>query len=192
MRASQTPASFDRTSTATTPGPPVAADPHDTQTLLLPSEQATITDAFDEAAYDSFFGLIAPEETVIVRPYGGDDDEMVLQELRPRFIVMYDPDPAFVRRVEVGGGDERGVAMKQLTIGHLPSPVSQVYRSSNPGLGVRVYFMMYADSVEEQRYLSGLRKEKDAFERLIREKGVSFPGGWGVWRMVVWRCCCCC
>jgi len=32
---------------------------------------------------------------------------------------------------------------------------------------------MYKDSVEEQRYLSGIRKEKDAFERLIRERGVS-------------------
>lgn len=33
--------------------------------------------------------------------------------------------------------------------------------------------MMYSDSVEEQRYLSGLRREKNAFERLIREKSVS-------------------
>jgi hypothetical protein len=33
--------------------------------------------------------------------------------------------------------------------------------------------MIYQDSVEEQKYLSGLRKEKDAFERLIREKAVS-------------------
>jgi len=32
--------------------------------------------------------------------------------------------------------------------------------------------MIYQDSVEEQKYLSGLRKEKDAFERLIREKAV--------------------
>lgn len=48
----------------------------------------------------------------------------------------------------------------------------KVYKCSNPGLGVRVYFMMYSDSVEEQRYLSGLRREKNAFERLIREKSV--------------------
>ena len=33
--------------------------------------------------------------------------------------------------------------------------------------------MMYVDSVEEQRYLSGLRKEMESFKRLIREKGVS-------------------
>ena len=32
---------------------------------------------------------------------------------------------------------------------------------------------MYKDSVEEQRYLSEIRREKDAFVRLIEEKGVS-------------------
>ncbi|KAI5452177.1 DNA repair protein RAD16 [Naganishia albida] len=116
-----------------------------TQTLLAPSAQETLTDAFNDQDYDEFYGLLEPEEVVIVRPYGGDDDELVLAELRPRFVVMYDPDPAFVRRIEV-------------------------YKCSNPGLGVRVYFMMYSDSVEEQRYLSGLRREKNAFERLIREK----------------------
>lgn len=72
-----------------------------TQTLLAPSAQETLTDAFDDQDYDEFYGLIEPEEVVIVRPYGGDDDELVLAELRPRFVVMYDPDPAFVRRIEV-------------------------------------------------------------------------------------------
>lgn len=113
--------------------------------MLLPSKQATTTDSFDTDAYDEYFGLVPLEDTIIVRPYGGDDDELVLQELRPRYVVMYDPDPSFVRRLEV-------------------------YRSSNPGIPVKVYFMLYSDSVEEQRYLAGLRKEKDAFERLIREK----------------------
>lgn len=32
---------------------------------------------------------------------------------------------------------------------------------------------MYKDSVEEQRYLSGMRREKESFEKLIREKSVS-------------------
>lgn len=39
-------------------------------------------------------------------------------------------------------------------------------------MSIRVYFLMYKDSVEEQRYLSSIRKEKDAFTRLIREKTV--------------------
>jgi DNA excision repair protein ERCC-4 len=82
-----------------TDGDDLSIDP--TQTLLAPSAQETLTDAIDDQDYDEFFGLLAPEEVVIVRPYGGDDDELVLAELRPRFVVMYDPDPAFVRRIEV-------------------------------------------------------------------------------------------
>lgn len=31
----------------------------------------------------------------------GDDDARVLEDLRPEYIVMYDPDLGFVRRVEV-------------------------------------------------------------------------------------------
>ena len=33
--------------------------------------------------------------------------------------------------------------------------------------------MMYENSIEEQKYLSAIRKEKEAFEKLIREKSVS-------------------
>ncbi|PWN49819.1 restriction endonuclease-like protein [Violaceomyces palustris] len=99
----------------------------------------------NDVEFDSFFGLLSMENLLVVRPYKGDEDDKVLQELRPRFIVMYDPEPSFVRRIEV-------------------------YRSTSPGTGVRVYFLMYSDSVEEQRYLSSLRREKESFEKLIREK----------------------
>lgn len=33
--------------------------------------------------------------------------------------------------------------------------------------------MIYDNSVEEQRYLSSIRQEKEAFEKLIREKSVN-------------------
>jgi DNA excision repair protein ERCC-4 len=33
--------------------------------------------------------------------------------------------------------------------------------------------MVYANSCEEHKYLAGIRKEKDAFQRLIKERGVS-------------------
>ena len=91
-----------------------------------------------------FFGLLDMDNTVVVRTYQGDDDESVLHEIRPRYVVMYDPNPRFIRQIEV-------------------------YRAIE-GAAVQVYFMMYTDSVEEQMYLGGLRREKDAFERLIRMK----------------------
>lgn len=71
------------------------------QTLLTPSNQKILTDDFDETSFDSLFGLIKPEDLVIIRPFAGEEDETHLQEIRPRFIIMYDPDPAFIRRVEV-------------------------------------------------------------------------------------------
>jgi DNA excision repair protein ERCC-4 len=61
---------------------------------------------------------------------------------------------------------------KQLK-GRIPDLDLQVYKASNPGLGVRVYFMIYQMTAEEHKYLASLRKEKDSFERLIRERGVS-------------------
>ena len=48
----------------------------------------------------------------------------------------------------------------------------QVFKATHPGEALRVYFIMYTGSTEEQRYLTTLRKEKEAFEYLIREKAV--------------------
>lgn len=58
-------------------------------------------DSFSPIGFEDYFGLLAPEDVVVVRSYSEDDDDKVLEELRPRYIVMYDPDPAFVRRIEV-------------------------------------------------------------------------------------------
>ena len=70
----------------------------------------------------------------------------------------------------------------------------QVYRNSNPGLGVRVYFMMYKMSCEEGKYLTGLRREKESFERLIKERGVRRHRAWSgcAPRRVVASCCAVC
>lgn len=104
-----------------------------------------ITNDFDEAAFTDYFGQLDLDQLIVVRPYSGDDDDRVLDELRPRFVIMYDLDMSFVRRLEV-------------------------YRSSHPGVGLRVYFLIYSGSVEEQMYLASMRKEKDAFETLIKER----------------------
>src|SRR5690554_5938823 len=97
------------------------------------------------------FGLIEPSNLVVMHSYAGECDSKLLENIKPRFIVMYDPDPTFVRCIEV-------------------------YKASNPGKQVRVYFTVYDNSVEEQLYLSALRREKDAFTKLIRHKSVSDVG----------------
>lgn len=122
------------------------------ETIGIPDEDgdfsitgSNLADEFSEVEFDNFFGVLDMDTLIVVRPYRGDGDDWVLSELRPRFIIMYDPDPAFVRRIEM-------------------------YRVTTPLANPRVYFLMYAASVEEQKYLSSLRREKESFEKLIREK----------------------
>ncbi len=101
---------------------------------------------------------IDPKRTIYVRSYSssaasvsgslassGQDDARVLREIKPRWIIMYDVDLGFIRRLEL-------------------------YKAANPGLPIKVFFMVYDNSVEERRYLSLIRKERSAFEKLIREK----------------------
>jgi DNA excision repair protein ERCC-4 len=54
-----------------------------------------------ESDFDSNYGLLKPEETVLIRAYSDDTDDRMLIEIKPKFIVMFEPDIDFVRRVEV-------------------------------------------------------------------------------------------
>jgi DNA excision repair protein ERCC-4 len=58
-------------------------------------------EAFNPLAFEEYFGLIAQEDLVVIRPYLGDEDDRILEEVRPKYVVMFDPSPAFVRRIEV-------------------------------------------------------------------------------------------
>lgn len=97
---------------------------------------------------DAYYGMI-DEPLTVIHPLHGTNDpnglSKTLQEVQPRYVILYDADMQFVRELEV-------------------------YKASKPGRPLRVYFVMYAGSVEEQRYLTTLRKEKEAFEYLISEK----------------------
>jgi DNA excision repair protein ERCC-4 len=55
---------------------------------------------FEDNAED-YFELYDNENLVPVIPYDGDMDDRVLEEIKPRYVVMYEPNPAFIRRVEV-------------------------------------------------------------------------------------------
>uniref|UniRef100_A0A8C4QG17 DNA repair endonuclease XPF n=1 Tax=Eptatretus burgeri TaxID=7764 RepID=A0A8C4QG17_EPTBU len=93
-------------------------------------------------------GLLA-DSIAVLHPLRGSADPYsltrLLRELQPRYVILYDADLGPVRQLEV-------------------------FRASRPGLPLRVYFLMFEGSTEEQRYLTTLRKEKEAFEMLIREK----------------------
>ena len=109
-------------------------------------KEEIVIDDFEDM--EEYYELYDMNDLVMIHSYDGDMDEHILEEVRPRYIIMYEPDAAFIRRVEV-------------------------YRSSHSGRNVKVYFIYYGGSVEEQRYLSAVRREKDSFTKLIKEKGVS-------------------
>jgi DNA excision repair protein ERCC-4 len=106
-------------------------------------KEEILADPLDDM--EDYYQLYDMQDLVVIHAYDGDMDEHVLEEVKPRYIIMYEPDTSFVRRVEV-------------------------YRSSHNDRNVRVYFLYYGGSVEEQRYLSSVRREKDAFTKLIKEK----------------------
>ncbi|KAM9305957.1 DNA repair endonuclease XPF [Gastrophryne carolinensis] len=96
---------------------------------------------------DSYYGILK-EPLTVIHPLQGCNDPYaltrVLHEVEPRYVVLYDAELSFVRQLEI-------------------------YRASKQKT-LRVYFLVYGGSTEEQRYLTSLRKEKEAFEQLIREK----------------------
>lgn len=53
------------------------------------------------AEFTDDYGLVTPEQTVLVRAYSDDSDDRLLAEIRPRFIIMLEPNQDFIRRIEV-------------------------------------------------------------------------------------------
>ncbi|TCD61999.1 hypothetical protein EIP91_007639 [Steccherinum ochraceum] len=117
-----------------------------TQDVFMGNAEADLSNADFGADFDENYGLLQPEQTVLVKAYSDDSDEQMLSEVQPRYIIMFEPSLEFVRRVEV-------------------------YKKANPGLGVRIYLLVYNYSCEEAKYLAGVRREKESFEKLIKERG---------------------
>ncbi|KAF2358147.1 ERCC4 domain [Trinorchestia longiramus] len=69
----------------------------------------------------------------------------LLREVQPRYIILYDSDLDFIRQVEV-------------------------WQAENAPHQCLVYMMVYKGTTEEQLYLTQIKREKDAFEYLIKEK----------------------
>jgi len=107
-----------------------------------------LTDTLDGLDFVADFDMLSMDDLVVIQVYLGDEDDCVLEELRPRHVIMYEPDVGFVRRVEC-------------------------YRLRHPEINVKPYFLMYSESVEEQKYLSSIRREKESFEKLMMENSVS-------------------
>lgn len=93
------------------------------------------------------YQFIDRSDQIIIEKFDNITDDSYLQEIMPSNIIMYEPDLSFIRRVEI-------------------------HRAIHRELPPNVYFMYYSDSVEEQGHLTSIRKEKEAFTKLIRENSM--------------------
>ncbi|CAK4076836.1 unnamed protein product [Aphanomyces euteiches] len=91
--------------------------------------------------------IMAPSSQIVLCTYAqAKKCTNILDDLHPAHVILYDPDASFIRELEVHNalltGDEE----------------------------IQIHFMVYENSAEQQAYLSEIKREKDAFERLIKQK----------------------
>ncbi|OQR98626.1 DNA repair endonuclease XPF [Achlya hypogyna] len=91
-------------------------------------------------------GLLARDDHLVLCTYAqAKKCATLLEDLQPAHVVLYDPDVGFIRELEV-------------------------YHAHYASAPLCVYFMLYEESAERQAYLTEVRREKEAFEKLIRQK----------------------
>lgn len=82
---------------------------------------------------------------------GGVCLEDTLREVRPDFIILYHSNVTATRQIELYNT-----------------------RKDDSYPSLMVFFLIHAQTTEEQAYLTSLRREKEAFELLIQTKSVCF------------------
>ncbi|XP_016939450.2 DNA repair endonuclease XPF [Drosophila suzukii] len=136
-------------------------------TMTQPVEQESLVDIKPDPDVSIFetipeleqFDVTAALATVPHQPYiclqtfktereGSMALESMLEQLQPHYVVMYNTNVTAIRQLEVFEARRR-----------LP-----------PAERIRVYFLIHARTVEEQAYLTSLRREKAAFELIIDTK----------------------
>ena len=102
---------------------------------------------------------------------------VVLEELQPRYIVLYDCDMGFVRQVGLDAPYNREVKVGLIRLRctkprDLDCTPGSIFCYTGATLNFIIEFstLRFRGSVEEQAYLTTLRREKKAFESLIKEK----------------------
>ena len=90
------------------------------------------------------------ERNIILRTTSSIDSE-ALKVIDPHSVIIYAPDLDIIRTIEL-------------------------FKLTNSAeTKLKVFFFMYSDSIEEQKYLTQVRREKEAFEKLIQTKALMVP-----------------
>jgi len=125
------------------------------------SSSGTYSDEEDELPYK--VGSL-DELRIIIRSYSsieGEKANLMLDEIKPDYCVLYDAEPAFVRSLEM-------YASKRFAGLSLPPGENRSNISKHDRL--RVFFMLFEASSEEKNFLKALEREKNSFARLIQHK----------------------
>ncbi|XP_025602155.2 DNA repair endonuclease XPF [Athalia rosae] len=130
------------------------AEEKDSYVLTLSQKPSNeqCTEQFEECSQLNELDLttiskVAPLVVIQSLKKDGDPTSLlqILTEMTPSYVIMYVADISAVRQLEV-------------------------YQSYNPSIQLKVFFLVYGGSVEEQAYLTSLRREKEAFDMLIKTK----------------------
>jgi DNA excision repair protein ERCC-4 len=111
----------------------------------------------DHNEFDKYFGLIQSDSTptndmrktpIVIQAWETHFSGLpsFFEDVNPHFVILYDPDPAIVRQVEC-------------------------YKAGRPGWFVRLYVMIYKDSLEHDKYMAILKQEQEIFQKLVAQKG---------------------
>mmetsp|Transcript_5998 Transcript_5998/g.10525 ORF Transcript_5998/g.10525 Transcript_5998/m.10525 type:complete len:666 (-) Transcript_5998:26-2023(-) len=123
------------------------------------SENSWSSEDEDELAYK-----VEPIEglSLFVRTFselGEGEASVLLHDIRPEYVVMYDSDPSFIRILEIYSN-----SMKPHNAHVTPStPLAEEDR-------LQVFFLLYESSAEDINFLKSLEREKVAFDKLIEHK----------------------
>ena len=136
---------------------------HDVDNDGKEKKASTMTRSDDQSEDDDIDQIYHAEQIndlrVIIQTYSNSEGEqahLLLNDIKPNYIVLYDTEPSFIRAIELHSAachscddhDDNDLKWERL----------------------RVYFMLFEKSSEEKNYLKALEREQNAFERLIQHK----------------------
>lgn len=98
-----------------------------------------------ESELDDVELILENRYRIRVRPFNTQTQESLLEDFSPTHIIFFEPNLTFIRRVEN-------------------------YQAKNHKNPSKIYLMYYGTSAEEQRSLAQMKREKESFTKLIREK----------------------
>jgi DNA excision repair protein ERCC-4 len=113
---------------------------------------------------DELFRVSFPKDElrVVLHSYAsiqGEQGHLLLQDIRPRHVILFDCDMAFIRAVEIYAALS---AQSAAAANQIVQPI-------------RVVLIMFEASAEEKNFKKALEREQNAFERLIHHKKTMPP-----------------